>query len=269
MEAKIVKTFIPQLVNAVSVCVLDVADQCLAEGLIALRTHSQVVHSTTEIEDDKARRLILAVMKSIEVHGDSFQTFLTILDGILPNSTKDILLPSMRRELEKLSSANTTTVPKSLFSRYEDAVTQWTYAVVEKDRLENELKEVYKENELLKRSMDNSLKQEPTVQYNSQYILESKLATCKKKIDELENRIGQSECKIKEQSSIIDFVKYAILSETGNLIDEVKQLVPMREKEITQKLKEWEDKLISHSLSQVSISNSRPDKQSSTGKQLR
>ena len=253
MEAKIVTTFIPQLVNAVSVCVLGVADKSLAEGLISLRTHAQIIEATG-IEDDKARTLILAVRKSIEVHGDSFQTFLNILDGILPNSTKDVLLPSMRRELEKLSS--TKTVPESLFSRYEHAVTQWTYACVEKERLENELKEVFKENEMLRHSMDNSLNQEPSIQYNSQHILESQLATCKKKMDELVNRIEQLKCTIKKQSSIIDLVKSAILSETGKLIDEVKRLVPMREKEITQKLKEWEDKLISYSLSEVSISDS-------------
>lgn len=267
MEAKIVRTFIPQLVNAVSDCVLGVANECLAKGLISLSTHTHIVKAK-EIEDSKARTLILAVMKSIEFHGDSFQTFLTILDGILPNITKEVLLPSMRRELELEKLSSTSTVPESLFSRYEVAVTQWTYAVVEKEQLEKELQEVCKENEMLKRSMDDSLKQEPSVQYNSQYILESKLATCKKKIDEHVKRIKQSECTIKKQSSIMDFVKYAILSETGNLIDEVKRLVPMREKEITQKLKEWEDKLISHSLSQVSISNSQPDKQSSRGKQL-
>ena len=264
MEAKIITSFIPQLVNAISVCVLCVADKCLAEGLLSLHTYDQVTQNTGIVDDNKARILILAIRRTIEVHGDSFATFLVILDETLPNCTKDVLLPSMRRELEKKTCTNTG--PQSLFVRYKQAVKEWASACVEREKLSNELKEESKMAEMWRRDMDSSLQQDPSTQYYSQHniILESKIATCKNKVDVLVKKIETLKCTIEEQMSIIDHIKSTILSETGNLIDEVKELVPEQEKEITKKLKAWEDKLISPSLNDVSKPNFGR-KQSSAG----
>ena len=53
-----IKSFLPDLVTAVSDSVLSVSDQCLAKGLIPGNVHDQVLESGGTSED-KARTLIL------------------------------------------------------------------------------------------------------------------------------------------------------------------------------------------------------------------
>ena len=60
MEAKLIESFLPELVTAISDCVQPVSDQCLAKGLIPDSVYMRVLESGGTSED-KVRILVLAV----------------------------------------------------------------------------------------------------------------------------------------------------------------------------------------------------------------
>ena len=99
MEAKIIEMFTPKLVVAVSDCVRSVTDACMADGLIPVETRDDILNSTVTSED-KTRKLLKAVKNCIEIDGIlSFDIFLRILNGKLPERSRPKLLTDMRTEL--------------------------------------------------------------------------------------------------------------------------------------------------------------------------
>ena len=83
MEAKIIEKFNPKLVVAICDCIHPVTDACMADGLIAAETRSDIQNSTVTNED-KTRKLLKAVKNCIEIDSISFDIFLRILNGKLP-----------------------------------------------------------------------------------------------------------------------------------------------------------------------------------------
>ena len=98
MEAEVIKTYLPDLVTAISGCVQPVSDHCLSERLIPESVYKRVLESGVT-QDDKARILILAVKASILTDSGCFKTLLTILEKQLPDAAKEKLLSDIRKEL--------------------------------------------------------------------------------------------------------------------------------------------------------------------------
>ena len=114
MEAKIIETFTPTLVVAVSDCVRSVTDACMADGLIPVETRDDILNSTVTSED-KTRKLLKAVKNCIEIDSISFDIFLRILNGKLPERSRAKLLTDMRTELAseqgRITASTTALVP--------------------------------------------------------------------------------------------------------------------------------------------------------------
>ena len=82
MEVEVLKSFLPDLVTAISDIVQPVSDQCLAKGLIPESVYKRVLESGGTSED-KARTLILAIKKSTETDSRCLNILLTILEAPL------------------------------------------------------------------------------------------------------------------------------------------------------------------------------------------
>ena len=107
MEAKVVESFLPDLVTAISDCVQSVSDQCLAKGLMPDLVYKTVLESGGTSED-KARTIVLAVKKSADTDGACLEILLSILDEQLTYTTKEKLLSEIRKEVtEKATTAQT------------------------------------------------------------------------------------------------------------------------------------------------------------------
>ena len=123
MAAKVVTSFLPDLVLAISDCVQPVSDQCLAKGLIPVSVYKRILESGGT-SDDKARTLILAVKKSIERDIRCFELLVKILEENFPFGSDDPLLIKIKKEYENgntcrdvvSTSPNKQMLPGSEFS---------------------------------------------------------------------------------------------------------------------------------------------------------
>ena len=106
------KSFLPDLVTAISDIVQPVSDQCLAKGLIPESVYKRVLESGGTSED-KARTLILAVKKSTETDSRCFEILLTILEEKLPYGIRDNLLSQIRKEISEKANTCREVVPHS------------------------------------------------------------------------------------------------------------------------------------------------------------
>ena len=107
MEAEIIKTFLPDLVTAISDNVLSVSDQCLAKGLITESTYKKVLESGGTSED-RARTLTLAVKNSSETDSRCLEILLSILEQELPHASREKLLSETKKKVTE--KANTCRV---------------------------------------------------------------------------------------------------------------------------------------------------------------
>ena len=160
MATKVISSFLPDLLIAISDIVQPVSDQCLAKGLIPDSVYKRVLESGGTSED-KARVVLLAVKTSTESDGGCLEVLLSILDKQLTYTIKEKLLPEIRKELtEKATKAQivqlvpneellreTALLQASLLGKFEDAVRQHERACTEKCMLEERLKTIAKENE--------------------------------------------------------------------------------------------------------------------------
>jgi hypothetical protein len=159
MEAEVIKSFLPDLVSAISDIVQPVSDQCLAKGLIPEPVYKRVLESGGTSED-KARTLVLAVKTSTETDSKCLKIFLNILDGQLPYGIKDKPLSKIRNEIAertiteaevlKCTPPQSTpsdklvkesfALPNYLLGRFEKAVREHERTITEKRLMEARLK---------------------------------------------------------------------------------------------------------------------------------
>ena len=158
METEVIKSFLPDLVTAISDCVQPVSDQCLVKGLIPDSVYKRVLESGGTSED-KARILILAVKTSTETDGKSLEIFLKILDEQLPISVKKKLLSKIWNEIAERTFTEAEVpkytppqsipseelvkesfaLPNYLLGKFEKAVREHERAITEKRLLEERL----------------------------------------------------------------------------------------------------------------------------------
>ena len=105
MEAEVIKSFLPDLVPAISDIVQPVSDKCLAEGLISDSVYKRILESGGTSED-KARTLILAVKTSTETDGRCLEILLNILKQHLPYRIRDKLLSKIRNKIAERAIAD-------------------------------------------------------------------------------------------------------------------------------------------------------------------
>ena len=215
MEGEVINSFLPDLVTAVSDCVLSVSDQCLAKGLINETVYKRVFESGGTSED-KARTLILAVKKSTETDSRCLEILLNILEQELPFAIRENLLSKIRKELTEKANTSRAVVPLSkavqqvplgelskettlqqsaLLGRFEDSIRQHEHACAEKNLLEERLKVKSEKCERLKGELETLKGQNLELARNTQ----SRITACTKQIENLEKRIEKLQKTIEEQ----------------------------------------------------------------------
>ena len=215
MDFKVIKSFLPELVTAVSGCVQSVSDQCMAKGLIATSVYNKILESG-ETSKDKARILIQAVSNSTDTDERCFELFMNILEQELPYAVRDGLLEKMRREANEKAGSCTAVVPstgdlrqiprgelpresvvqqKHLLGRLEEAVRQHQRACDEKKLTEEKLKAKTEECHKLKRALDVKM-QSLSVSDKAK----DKISTCESEIKSLKKRVEELESIVEEQA---------------------------------------------------------------------
>ena len=234
MEAKVIESFLPDLVTAVSTTVLSVSDQCLSKGLIPGNVHDQVLESGGTSKE-KARTLILAVKKSTETDSRCLEILLNILDQELPFAIRENLLSKIRKELTEKANTSRAVVPLSkavqqvplgelskettiqhsaLLGRFEDAIRQHEHACAEKKLLEERLKVKSEKCERLKGELETLKGQNQELASNTQ----SRITDCTKQIENLEKRIEEVQKTIEEQSMQARRSRNMVVTERKGLI---------------------------------------------------
>ena len=94
-EHEIIKVRAPKLITAICDCVSDVSDHCLAKGLITGDTYDKML-SPGKLSADKARILLHALRRAIEIKSDCFETFLHVLNETLPCTTKETVIADLK-----------------------------------------------------------------------------------------------------------------------------------------------------------------------------
>ena len=110
VEAQVIKSFLPDLVTAISDIVQPVSDQCLAKGLIPESVYKRVLESGGTSED-KARTLILAVKTSFETDSGCLEILLNILERELPFTIREKLTSEIRKEQAEKANTCRAVVP--------------------------------------------------------------------------------------------------------------------------------------------------------------
>ena len=234
-----IKSFLPDLVTAISDCVQPVSDQCLAKGLIPDSVYKRVLESGGTSED-KARTLILAVKTSAESDGRCLEILLNILDEQLPYEIRENLLSTIRKMITE--NANTcqavitspqsiqqvpneqlpresTTFHFKLLGRFEDSIRQHEGACIEKNLLEQRLQTKSEKYEKLKHELQ-SLKeknQETSLIHDDIARVQSRISGCECKITNLKKKIEELQKIIEEQDMQAKRGRDMMATQTRNL----------------------------------------------------
>ena len=266
MEAEIIKSFLPDLVTAISDTVQPVSDQCLAKGLIPESVYKRVLESGGTSED-KARTLILAVKTSTETDSRCFEILLNILERELPFTIREKLISEIRKE--QLEKANTCTavVPSSqivqplpseelsresallqttLLGKFEDAIRQHERACAERHALNEKLMAKSEEYERLKQEFEAFKSQSEKA--NS--VQSSKISDCEYEIETLKARLTQLEYNIEEQSMKVKRGRNTVMLKTEKMLamvaqqsntaawEKAKEMLKVKERELTLTIQE-------------------------------
>ena len=98
MEAKVLRQYLPSLINLLESCVEDVADRCFSEKLICNAVYKQIVFSQ-DYKADKARKLVMEVIcRSANQSSEWFHVFCAILK--VENTFSELIL-QMEQTLEE------------------------------------------------------------------------------------------------------------------------------------------------------------------------
>ena len=240
MEAKVIEIFLPDLVTAIGDCVQPVSDQCLAKELIPDSVYEAVLESKV-INKDKARYLILAVINSIKTDSSLLEIFLSILDQqpICKKLSSDIReqlkvsektnvcrkvipIPQNCDHLESTERVprETALLQSTILSKYEDSIRKHERIRLEKDRLEEIVKEKSKECESLKEKLE-ALKSKTGAVDEAVALIQSRLTACEGEVETLETKFFHLENILKEKDEQVQEEKNTVISMGRNLLEMV------------------------------------------------
>ena len=198
-----IKSFLPDLVTAISDFVQPVSDQCLAKGLIPDSVYRDILESR-ERNGNKARTLILAVKNCAETDSRCLEILLNILDQQLPCSAKEKLLSEIRKKLTEKANTCRAVVPlsqnvqlvpseelpresallqSSLLGKFADSIRQHERACAEKGLLEERLR--------VKSEECQQIKDELQVMKGQIQESSDKVATAESRITRYESEINK------------------------------------------------------------------------------
>ena len=263
MEAKTITRYLPDLVTAVSDCVLSVSSKCFAEGIISESTYRAVLESggTSEV---KSNNLLLAVIRSTETDSRCFGIFLNTLREVLPYGVKDAVLSAMKKELTEQAQSmsmvvwghNSQVAPVTLTSgemvkkqtsvvgKLEDAIRQHERACAEKNILEENIKIKEEENKKLKSELDTLKQTDKKVNENLIASTESRISACEAEVSELRGRINKLESIIEEQDMQVKRGRNAMGIGVVNLMGQLSMLAEQEIAEVKQKSEKKEEELL-------------------------
>ena len=235
MAAKVITSFLPDLVTAVSDCVQSVSDQCLAKGLIPDAVYKRVLESGATSED-KARTLVLAVKKSTETDESCFELFMNALEKELPLAIKNSVVLPMRKAFSEKASQGKSVVPycahhgRATYTPYqrlafpatigeimkqhtcvagktEDAIRQHERACAEKAALEETIQAKEKENEILKAELKKNQcvhgDVDSTVRLAKLESILDRISTCEAELSKLSGEVKELQSIIEEQGMLV------------------------------------------------------------------
>ena len=228
MAAKVICSFLPNLVTAISDCIQPVSDQCLAKGLTPESVYKRVLESGGTSED-KARTLILAVKKSTETDSRCLEILLNILEEQLPHAIKDKLLSEIREEQENSRavvpsfhlvpvpnvSRETEVVQGSLLGRLEDSIRQHERACSDKRILEETLKAKIEECARLNSELEAMKSQNDDAKIDAIADAQRRIADCENEIGNLEVKFSELEKTIEEQAMKVKRGRNMVILMTG------------------------------------------------------
>ena len=242
MEAQVIKSFLPDLVTAISDIVQPVSDQCLAKGLIPESVYKRVLESGGT-NKDKARTLILAVKKSTETDSGCLEILLNILERELPFTIREKLTSEIRKEQVEKANTCRAVVPSSqavqplpseelpreyaslqssLLGKLEDSIRQHERACAERGSLEEELKKKSREHEIIKQEFE-ALKNQAQEASSIQSSLQGKIADCEQEIETLQAKVKKLEHTIEEQGMKIKRGRNIVMLKTKKILAVVAQ----------------------------------------------
>ena len=264
-----IKSFLPDIVTAISDIVQPVSDQCLAKGLIPESVYKRVLESGGTSED-KARTLILAVKKSTETDSGCLEILLNILERELPFTIREKLTSEIRKEQVEKANTCRAVVPSSqavqplpseelpreyaslqssLLGKLEDSIRQHERACAERGSLEEELKKKSREHEILKQEFE-ALKSQAQEASSIQSSLRSKIADCEQEIETLKAKVKKLEHTIEEQGMKVKRGRNTVMLKTKKMLavvaqksqaeawEKAKEEMETKEKEFTLTLQE-------------------------------
>ena len=233
-----IKSFLPDLVTAISDIVQPVSDQCLAKGLIPESVYKRVLESGGTSED-KARTLILAVKTSTETDSRCLEILLTILEEKLSYRIRDNLLSQIRKKITEKANTCREVVPHSaqlvpseeiprestaihtqLLGRLEDSIRQHERACTEKNLLEQRLKAKSEKYEKLKYDLEalkNQTKEISASIRDDMDRAQSRILACESGMMTLKTRIKELEKIIEEQDMQARRGRDTVTTQTVNL----------------------------------------------------
>ena len=248
MESEVIRSFLPDLVTAISCCIQPVSDQCFAKGLIPESVYEAVLESRDNSKG-KARNVIQTVRKTIKTDSSRMDEFLNILDE---QPTCQNLLSDIRKQT--LENANTcrevvplqchvhqssteqapreTALPQStlldryedsILDRYEGSIRQHERVLSEKDRLEMTLKEKTKECDRLKRELNEALKSQTSPVNETVANTQSRLTTFESEVETLRAKCSQLETAIEEQGMQVRGERNTVLTVGKNMFEMVEK----------------------------------------------
>ena len=270
MAAKVIVSFLPDLVAAISDCVQPVSDQCLAKGLIPDSVYKRVLESGGTSED-KARTLILAVKKSTETDSRCLEILLHILAEQLPYIIKDKLLSEIREELKKSSAVvpssntfhlvpvgnvgETAIVQNSLLGRLEDAIRQHEHACTEKNMLEKRLKAKMEECVSLRSELEALKSQNDKATTDAISDTQTRITGCESEINNLEVKFSDLEKTIEEQGMQVRRGRNTIIFMTGEFFKMALQEKDARIQKLEADRKSTQETYVVDSLKQKYLEN--------------
>ena len=228
MAAKVICSFLPNLVTAISDCIQPVSDQCLAKGLIPESVYKRLLESGGTSED-KARTLVQAVKKSTETDSRCLEILLNILEEQLPHAIKDKLLSEIREEQENSRavvpsfhlvpvpnvSRETEVVQGSLLGRLEDSIRQHERACSDKRILEETLNAKTEECARLNSELEAMKSQNDKAKIDAIADAQRRIADCENEIGNLEVKFSELEKTIEEQAMKVKRGRNMVILMTG------------------------------------------------------
>ena len=178
-RVRIIEMFASRIVCEISSHIATLCDKCYSFGLIGDKTYRRLHETIVDGKKDKARTLLIEVMKSIQNDDQCFGIFLKALNMTLPTAIGSKLVRDIKKKSEKY-----TLVPSAnadVYARYRESIQKLDEANREKEKLKKRLDSKIRDNNMLR---ENLFREENREKENTE-----KIKQLKKEIDICDHEI--------------------------------------------------------------------------------